>query len=108
MTPVQLEAVTEPGRTPFEQSVHDVLVSLTVGDVVTYGEVALEAGYSKRFARAVGGVLSRSGGGYPWWRVINATGRLAPGKEQDQARRLRAEGVQVSGDRVVSVLNTSG
>jgi methylated-DNA-protein-cysteine methyltransferase-like protein len=31
----------------------------------------------------------------PWWRVVNATGRLVPGHEREQARRLRTEGVAV-------------
>ena len=33
------------------------------------------------------------GGAYPWWRVVNASGRLVPGHEAEQARRLRTEGV---------------
>lgn len=69
------------------------------GDVVTYGEVAAEAGHPGA-ARAVGRVLASSGGELPWWRVVNATGRLAPGKERDQAARLRAEGVEVTDGRV--------
>ncbi len=92
---------TEAARTDFEQAVHDVLCALEAGDVVTYGEVAVEAGYSKRASRAVGGYLARSGGDYPWWRVVMADGRLAPGKENDQGRRLRGEGVEVRKGRVV-------
>lgn len=92
---------TEGDRTDFEQAVHDVLSSLEPGDVVTYGEVAVEAGYSKRASRSVGGYLARSGGGYPWWRVVMADGRLAPGKEDEQGRRLRSEGVEVRKGRVV-------
>ena len=43
---------------------------------------------------------------FPAWfhfifRVVNAAGRLAPGSEQEQAQRLRAEGVQVVGGRVI-------
>ncbi len=91
----------EPGRddlTPFEQALDEVLAGLGPGDVVTYGEVAAEAGYPGR-ARAVGTFLARRGDGYPWWRVVTASGRLVPGHEVDQARRLRAEGVAV-GQRV--------
>jgi methylated-DNA-protein-cysteine methyltransferase-like protein len=84
----------------FEAQVLAVLHRLGPGDVVTYGEVAEEAGFPGA-ARAVGNVLRRSGPEeVPWWRVVNASGRLAPGKEGDQARRLRAEGVEVRAGRV--------
>ncbi|HYI61200.1 MAG TPA: MGMT family protein [Acidimicrobiales bacterium] len=76
-----------------------VLRGLRPGDVVTYGEVAHEAGWPGR-SRAVGRILATSGGAYPWWRVVNAAGRLVPGHEPEQARRLRAEGVEVVGRRV--------
>jgi len=61
--------------------------------------VAADAGWPGR-ARAVGNILKWTDEPVPWWRVVNASGRLAPGKEQDQARRLRAEGVTVVDGRV--------
>ena len=67
---------------------------LRPGDVTTYGEVAAEAGHP-RAARAVGRILAESDGGYPWWRVVNSNGRLVPGHETQQAKRLRAEGVRL-------------
>lgn len=76
-----------------------VLRGLGPGDVVTYGEVALEAGYPGR-SRAVGRILATSGGAYPWWRVVNAAGRLVPGHEEEQARRLAAEGVELRNGKV--------
>ena len=82
--------------TEFEAAIAAVLAGLGPGDVVTYGEVATEAGYPGR-ARAVGRFLADSGGSFPWWRVVAASGRLVPGHEDDQARRLRAEGVVLSG-----------
>jgi methylated-DNA-protein-cysteine methyltransferase related protein len=85
-------------RDQFARRVAAVLNALRPGDVVTYGEVAREAGYP-RAARAVGGFLARSDG-YPWWRVVTTTGRLVPGHEAEQARRLREEGVEVRGGRV--------
>lgn len=80
--------------TPWEEAIDAVLRSLAHGEVVTYGEVALEAGRPGA-ARSVGAFLAASGGAYPWWRVVNASGRLVPGHEEEQARRLRAEGVEV-------------
>ena len=75
----------------FEEAVCDVIRSLPRGAVATYGEVAAEAGFPGA-ARAVGSLLRRSTG-LPWWRVVAAGGRLIPGEEEEQARRLRAEGV---------------
>ncbi|HEX2850132.1 MAG TPA: MGMT family protein [Acidimicrobiales bacterium] len=83
----------------FAERVVAAIEATAPGDVVTYGEIAAEAGAAGA-ARAVGTILARSGGGLPWWRVVNAQGRLAPGKERDQATRLRAEGVAVEGGRV--------
>jgi methylated-DNA-protein-cysteine methyltransferase-like protein len=86
--------------TPFEEAVARVLESLGEGDVVTYGEVAAEAGYPGR-ARAVGRFLADHGDGHPWWRVVTAAGRLVPGHEVEHARRLRVEGVETADGHVV-------
>ena len=88
------------GTGAFEDRVVAVLTSLEPGTVVTYGEVAAEAGFPGA-ARAVGNLLAMSGGNLPWWRVVRASGHLARDKETDQARRLRAEGVTVRDGRVV-------
>jgi methylated-DNA-protein-cysteine methyltransferase-like protein len=82
----------------FETAVRAVLVALQPGDVVTYGEVANEAGYPGA-ARAVGNILKGSEG-LPWWRVVNASGRLVPGHEREHAQLLRSEGITVSQGRV--------
>lgn len=82
------------GSDAFEAAVARVLEGLAPGEVVTYGEVATEAGYPGR-ARAVGRFLAESDGAFPWWRVVTSTGRLVPGHEAEHARRLRAEGVEV-------------
>jgi methylated-DNA-protein-cysteine methyltransferase-like protein len=84
----------------FRSRVVEVLRRLEPGEVVTYGEVAAQAGYPGA-ARAVGHVLAR-GDGLPWWRVVNSTGRLVPGHEREQARLLRDEGVRVRNGRVTA------
>jgi methylated-DNA-protein-cysteine methyltransferase-like protein len=81
-------------RPDFEDAVREVVRSLAPGEVATYGEVAAEAGFPGA-ARAVGNLLRRSAG-LPWWRVVSAGGRLAPGAETEQASRLRAEGVPIT------------
>jgi methylated-DNA-protein-cysteine methyltransferase related protein len=83
---------------PFEKAVIRVLLATEPGDVLSYGDVAREAGYPGA-ARAVGNLL-RGSSGVPWWRVVTAGGRLAPGHEAEQARRLAAEGVAVANRRV--------
>lgn len=86
-------------RAHFRERVTAVIAHLQPGDVVSYGDVAAEAGYPKA-ARAVGTVLATSDG-LPWWRVVMADGRLAPGKEDQQGRLLVGEGITVRSGRVL-------
>lgn len=87
--------------TDFEESVIAVISSLGPGDVVTYGEVAAEAGYPGA-ARAVGTLLAKSEG-LPWWRVVGSGGRLRTPDRVRQARMLADEGVLVVDNRVATV-----
>ena len=84
--------------TPFERAVHDVIASLQPGEVLSYGEVAIEAGYPNA-ARAVG-VYLRNSEGLPWWRVTGAGGRIISRCADDQARHLVEEGHDVVRRRV--------
>ena len=84
--------------TPYQKDVAAVIAALKPGDVMTYGEIALEAGHPGS-ARAISGVL-KAVEGLPWWRVVASNGRLVPGHEADHAQRLRSEGVPIDGDRV--------
>ena len=85
--------------TTFEAAVHAVVAAVPAGEVITYGEVAAEAGRPGA-ARAVGRIMATSDGALPWWRVVAADGRLVPGHEAEHRRRLVAEGVDVSDRRV--------
>jgi methylated-DNA-protein-cysteine methyltransferase-like protein len=85
--------------TEFERRVRAVIGALRPGEIATYGEVAEEAGHPGA-GRAVGNILADSED-LPWWRVVAASGRLVPGHEAEQARRLRAEGVTVTRGRIV-------
>ncbi len=82
-----------------DQRIVDVIRSLREGEVVTYGDIAEDAGYPKR-SRLVGHILATSDDELPWWRVVNSVGRLVPGHEREQAAQLRSEGVKVSDGRV--------
>lgn len=86
----------------FRSRVVEALRSVGPGQVVSYGELAAQAGYPGA-ARGVGSVLAASTEeeGLAWWRVVYGDGRLAPGKESVQARLLAGEGVAVRNGRVV-------
>ena len=86
--------------TPFETSVARVLTELRPGEIITYGEVAAEAGFPSAY-RAVGRFL-RDNEGYPWWRVVTSKGRLVPGHEAEQTSQLELEGIRVRNGRVVA------
>lgn len=99
--PIQVEDLEDfAALTTFELAVAKVLVATQPGDVLSYGEVAAEAGYPGA-ARAVGGVLKRVDG-LPWWRVVSVSGRLIPHSPDRQARLLRAEGTTVRDGHVVA------
>ena len=79
-------------REGFEPSVLAVLEGLHHGEVMTYGEVAAEAGFPGA-GRAVGSLLRRTDRPVPWWRVVRADGGLVRRVAAEQRRRLAAEGV---------------
>src|SRR5439155_2652996 len=83
----------------FEQRAYDLLAQVPPGMVASYGRLAEWLGHPAA-SRAVGRALARCPAGLPAHRVVNASGRLAPGWEREQRERLRAEGVRVRADRV--------
>ncbi len=72
--------------------------SIPRGRVATYGDVAREAGLTRR-ARFVGRILRRlpAGSKLPWHRVLNAggTSSLTGQSVREQRRRLAREGVDL-------------
>ena len=76
-----------------------MLITLEPGEVTTYGDIADVAGYPKQ-SRLVGRILSTTDAEVPWWRVVNAAGRLVPGNEALQTELLRDEDVIVRDGRV--------
>ena len=77
----------------FAYAVLSAVTEIPEGKVATYGQIARLIGYPKN-ARLVARVLSHADyyGDYPCHRVVNASGRLAPGWAA-QATLLQAEGV---------------
>jgi methylated-DNA-protein-cysteine methyltransferase-like protein len=83
-----------------EREIVDVLMTLHEGEVTTYGDVADVAGHPRQ-ARLVGRILATTDVDVPWWRVVDASGRLRAGEPTVQTELLRAEGVHVVDGRVV-------
>lgn len=83
----------------FEDAVIGVISRLEPGDVLTYGDVAAEAGHPGA-ARAVGTLLRTAGADIPWWRVVGAGGYLRSPDWARQASLLADDGVLVVGGRV--------
>lgn len=83
----------------FADRVRAVVAGTRPGQILTYGEVAAEAGRPGA-ARAVGAILRATGEPLPWWRVVTASGRLVPGLEAQHGAHLRAEGAEVRGGHV--------
>ncbi len=89
-----------PGRAPATSSAHrltdyaDTVLGLVEripeGSALTYGDIAGLVGVGG--PRQVGTVLARYGGAVPWWRVVRADGRPAPGHERRALEHYRAEG----------------
>ena len=90
------------GVTPQEERNERILAvirSLREGEVVTYGDIAEDAGFAK-MSRLVGRLLATVDDDLPWWRVVNSVGRLVPGNEREQIALLKREGVKCEGGRV--------
>lgn len=84
-------------RRDFAWEVHAVVGEIPEGRVLTYGDVAALCG-SPRAARGVGSALRGlpHDTAIPWWRVINAQGRISlPGAAGTLQRKLlRREGIR--------------
>jgi methylated-DNA-protein-cysteine methyltransferase-like protein len=80
----------------FYDAVMKAVRAIPRGEVRSYSQVALYAGRPGA-ARGVGQELKglQHPRSVPWWRVIRADGTLAPSVGHEQARRLRAEGIEV-------------
>lgn len=82
------------------EAVLDMVEVIPPGRAMTYGGIAevLRDRLGVGGPRAVGQVLSRAGGGVPWWRVVDAAGRPPAAYRHDALARLRAEGCPLTGD----------
>jgi len=90
-----------PSLAPATERILTLLKSIPRGKVAAYGQVAALAGLPKA-ARQVARVLHSLSKGekLPWHRVLGASGRISLTGEagEEQARRLRREGVEVDAE----------
>jgi alkylated DNA nucleotide flippase Atl1 len=82
----------------FVEAVLEVVESIPVGRVMSYGAIAECLGGGS--PRRVGTIMALHGGSVPWHRVVTAAGRTPPGHEREARRRLVAEGVTFRGAHV--------
>ena len=92
-----------PDRHEFHESVWDVVRRIPAGRVSTYGWIAAladppagmdAAAYRAFGARWVGGAMAHCPEDVPWWRVVNAQGKVSEREGSDrQRRRLEDESV---------------
>jgi methylated-DNA-protein-cysteine methyltransferase-like protein len=68
--------MTDPNR---ERQIVDVIRALSPGEVVTYGDIAEDAGHPRQ-SRLVGRILATTTEDLPWWRVVDARVASSPGR----------------------------
>jgi len=90
-----VEQTTPVDAEDYAEAVLSVVEQIPPGRVMTYGSIAEIVG--RGGPRQVGTVMARYGGGVPWHRVVNASGRLVPGHEAEALSRHRAEGTPMRG-----------
>jgi methylated-DNA-protein-cysteine methyltransferase-like protein len=88
--------MSRPGD--FERAVVDVVRHIPTGQVMSYGEVAEDAGFPGA-ARAVGNLMRVSTEEMPWWRVVGSGGRITSGSAE-QGELLRREGWSIENGRI--------
>lgn len=93
----------------FTEQAVTIIKSIPPGYVMTYGQVAAEAG-NPRGARQISRILHSMSAKHelPWHRIINAQGGIstpdhAEAKGQTQRERLIAEGVQFNANGKISL-----
>ncbi|MCL2535578.1 MAG: MGMT family protein [Nocardiaceae bacterium] len=80
------------------ERVRELVASIPVGSVATYGDIAAAAGLSS--PRTVGWIMRTDAADLPWHRVLGASGRPAPHLAHRQLAKLELEGVPIRDGRV--------
>ncbi|MEE2034192.1 MGMT family protein [Rhodococcus chondri] len=80
------------------ERVRELVASIPVGRVATYGDIAAAAGLSS--ARTVGWIMRTDTADLPWHRVVPASGKPTAHLAHRQLSRLALEGTPLRDDRV--------
>jgi methylated-DNA-protein-cysteine methyltransferase related protein len=84
---------------PFTEKVIEIIKAIPKGKVMTYGQIAREAGSPRAARQVVRALHSMSKKHHlPWHRVINAKGQIALQEDEsyhEQLFSLESEGIQV-------------
>ncbi|NKZ76272.1 DNA methyltransferase [Rhodococcus hoagii] len=80
------------------ERVRDLVASIPLGRVATYGDIASAAGLSS--ARTVGWIMRTDSADLPWHRVLGASGRPTAHLARRQLAKLELEGVPIRDGRV--------
>ncbi len=96
--------VARPDLDALRQQLWQWVNAIPEGRVATYGQLAKLAG-APTMSRFVGRVMAElpPGTRLPWHRVISSSGAITNPNLEEQARRLRGEGVLVTNGRRVSL-----
>ena len=94
--------MAEPQETSLYERIYAAVAEVPRGRVTTYGTISELVTGRRSAARTVGWALAALDearhDSVPWWRVINAQGRISisgwPGAAQEQRRRCEAEGIR--------------
>lgn len=87
----------------FKESVYEIVATIPVGRVMTYGDIAALAGHAHA-ARQVGGLAHFGPIDLPWHRVVNRLGECASGYyggKEGHKQVLEQEGFIVDNYRII-------
>lgn len=92
---------------PFTEKVIEIIKNIPEGKIMTYGQIAREAG-SPRAARQVVRALHSMSRKHrlPWHRVVNAKGQIALKDDEsytEQLFSLESEGIQIGLNGIIDL-----
>jgi methylated-DNA-protein-cysteine methyltransferase related protein len=92
---------------PFTERVVEIIKNIPEGKVMTYGQIAREAGSPRAARQVVRALHSMSRKHHlPWHRVVNAKGQIALKDDEsytEQLFSLESEGIQIGLNGIIDL-----
>ena len=92
---------------PFTERVIEIIKNIPEGKVMTYGQIAREAGSPRAARQVVRALHSMSRKHHlPWHRVVNAKGQIALKDDEsytEQLFSLESEGIQIGLNGIIDL-----